>query len=350
MSAPTPDCPEKNTLVDFLLGKLPESDIQVIEDHLSHCPPCGDTVRLLDNGDTLDELARQVMLEAPAPGPEQTRVDELIQRIQTSGKDPQRLTGDVVDRSAEVTMLLAPSSNPDHLGCIAHYEVVELLGAGGTGVVYKATDTQLQRVVALKILRPSLGRMARERFLAEARAAAAIDHEQVMTIYHVGEEEPLAWIAMQWIPGETLEQRLRREPVQDDEIIASVCRQMAQGLAAAHQQGLIHRDIKPANIWIESGTGRVKILDFGLARVADDDPQFTDTGMIAGTPTYMSPEQTRGAPIDHRSDLFSLGCVLHRMATGHLPFQADNVLATLQCIQRYQPPHASELNPAVSRS
>lgn len=352
-------CPERAVLADFLLGRLPESRIQVVEEHLQECMPCGDTIRLLDSGDTADDLVRQIVAaESKTDSAERTNIDAIIKKLQehdpcgnlndsgagTGQTQPER---DVVARASEVTSRLGKSNHPDHLGRVAHYEVIRLLGSGGTGVVFKALDTKLQRPVALKILRPSLGKAARERFISEAQTAARISHDQVVTIYHVGEADDLAYMAMQWLPGETLEDRLRRESILSNDVATDIFRQIALGLAAAHENGLIHRDIKPANIWIESDDGRVKILDFGLARVADDDPQFTETGMIAGTPCFMSPEQARGAIVDHRSDLFSLGCVLYRMIAGQLPFQAANVLATLQSIQRYSPPAPEELNSGV---
>ena len=357
MPATNSKCPEKNTLFEFLTGKLPESDIQIVESHLQDCPPCGDTIRGLDAGDTSDDLLKRIKdADFEMEPAERSDVQAIIERLQSDRNLDVEIEADGTadsqppnesfreNRAREVTLCLAESDNPEHLGKIAHYQVTQLLGSGGTGVVYKAIDTQLQRPVALKVLRPSLGNMARERFVSEAQTAARLDHDQVVTIYQVGEANGLAYMAMQWLPGETLEGLLRRSPMLSNEMARNIFRQIALGLAAAHEQGLIHRDIKPANIWIESETNRVKILDFGLARVADDDPKFTETGMIAGTPSFMSPEQARGNVVDHRSDLFSLGCVLYRMISGQLPFQAPNVLATLQSIQRFTPAEPVEWN------
>ena len=210
------------------------------------------------------------------------------------------------------------------------------MGAGSTGVVYRAIDEQLDRAVALKVLRPSLGSAARTRFIAEAKSAAAVDHANVITIYQVGEEDQLAFMAMQLLPGETLESRLKRDVFLPEATVRAIAAQIAEGLSAAHAKDLIHRDIKPANVWLDENNN-VKILDFGLARVTDDDPGLTSTGMIAGTPCYMSPEQSRGASLDRRSDLFSLGCVLYRASTGRQPFGAVNILSTLQAIQATNP-------------
>ncbi len=345
-------CPEERTLTDFLQGKLSATDIETIEVHLSSCQPCGDTIRMLDAADEEDDLARSVVEGALLQGfeNEQSQVEQLIEALRDRNGAPINLaSSELAERAAEVTLLLDPAGDSQSIGRLAQYEVEHLLGAGGTGVVYKAVDMQLQRPVALKVLRPSLGKAARERFLAEARHAAQIDHDNIVTIYHVGQEDTLAYFAMQWLPGQTLEQQLQDETIVSNEMVREIVKQIASGLAAAHEQGLIHRDIKPANIWIEADRGRIKILDFGLARITDDDPRMTETGMIAGTPTFMSPEQARGAAVDKRSDLFSLGCVLFRMTTGQLPFEASNVLATLQSIQRFSPPPPIELNPMVDR-
>ena len=351
MTAANLRCPEKNTLLNFLQGKLMEQEIEVVESHLADCRSCGDTIRLLDSGDTLGGMVERAF-EASSfdelDPDEREHVAQLIQKIQSNSEGKSGAGNRAEELSIEVTAMLEPSTNPDSMGRLGHFEVEHLLGTGSHGVVFRATDTQLQRPVALKILRPSLGPIARERFLSEARAAARIDNPHVVTIYQVGQEGSLAYLAMQCLPGSTLEDRLQERGTLSNGEATSIATQIAKGLAAAHEHGLIHRDIKPANIWIESGTDRVKILDFGLACVADDDPKLTDTGLIAGTPNFMSPEQTRGERLDRRSDLFSLGCVLYRMTTGKLPFQADNVLATLQNIQRLAPLAPTELNGDVS--
>ena len=259
---------------------------------------------------------------------------------------------DLQARVHEVESLFSPSQKPNEIGRLAHYRVLRLLGAGGMGVVYQAEDTQLERLVALKILRPSLGSSARKRFMREARAAAAIDHDHVVTIFTVGSEGPLAYLAMQWLNGESLEDRLKREgKLPHDDVVQIGC-QIAQGLSAAHAKMLIHRDIKPANVWLEAGRGRARILDFGLAQVLNDNAELTETGMIAGTPAYMSPEQAQGRLVDERSDLFSLGTMLYRMLTGELPFGTPNALATIRAIQVETPesPRQMDISTPVSLS
>jgi serine/threonine protein kinase len=187
----------------------------------------------------------------------------------------------------------------------------------------------------------------RQRFLREARAAAVIDHDHIVTIYQVGEDRGVPFLAMKVLQGETLDDRLKREGQLLVHEVVRIGREIAAGLAAAHERGLIHRDIKPANILLEAGSGRVKIVDFGLARAAGQDAQLTRTGTIVGTPAYMSPAQARGARVDHRTDLFSLGCVLYRMCTGRTPFQADDTMGMLIALAQDQPPPVRALNPTV---
>ena len=227
--------------------------------------------------------------------------------------------------------------------------MLKILGAGGMGVVYQAEDSHLKRAVALKVMKPALAASdsARRRFLREAQAAAAIEHDHIVSIYQVGEDRGLPYLAMQLLKGETLHERARREgrlPVAE---VLRIGREIASGLAAAHRRGLVHRDIKPPNIWLEAGTGRVKILDFGLAREAGGEADVTQRGVIVGTPAYMAPEQATGQVIDARCDLFSLGCVLYRLCTGQLPFHQANAIAVLVAVANDQPPSPPQLNPEV---
>jgi serine/threonine protein kinase len=226
---------------------------------------------------------------------------------------------------------LQPSPRPDSLGRLGHYEALQVLGRGEFGIVFRAFDVQLQRVVAIKVLAPQLAAtsLARKRFLREARSSAMVRHENVVNVYAV-EEQPLPYLVMELVPGETLHQRLDRiGPLEPAEVVR-IGRQITEGLAAAHATGLIHRDIKPANILIEAGPDqRVKITDFGLARAADD-ASLTQSGVISGTPMYMSPEQAQSEALDHRADLFSLGSVLYTLCTGQPPFRANKTLGVLK--------------------
>jgi serine/threonine protein kinase len=256
---------------------------------------------------------------------------------------------------ADPLSFLAPPARPDSLGRLAHYEVLEVLGRGGMGIVLRALDDQLQRVVALKVLAPHLAESdsARERFLREARASAAVRHPNVVVI-HAIQERPVPYLVMEFIDGPTLQDRIRKSgPLTAEEIVA-VGSQVAAGLAAAHRQGLIHRDVKPANILLakseEAGAITsipvVKLVDFGLARAADGGA-LTQPGIIAGTPQFMSPEQAEGRPLDPRSDLFSLGSVLYAMCTGRPPFQADTAMGVLKRLCEGNCPPVTEVNAAV---
>jgi serine/threonine protein kinase len=206
---------------------------------------------------------------------------------------------------------LDPPAHPEHLGSLAEYEVIDWLGQGGMGAVFKAFDTSLNRFVAIKVLAPPWvpDPDARRRFMREARAAAAISHPHVIAIHAVGIFKGRPYIVMEYVPGASLQQRLDSgAPLEVREILC-IAMQVASGLAAAHSQGLIHRDIKPANIMLENDLERVKITDFGLAKAVDD-TFMTQLGTLAGTPRFMAPEQARGERLDRRADLFSLGGVL----------------------------------------
>ncbi|WP_435009411.1 protein kinase domain-containing protein [Tundrisphaera lichenicola] len=252
------------------------------------------------------------------------------------------------DEDCEGLHFLMPSTRPDSLGRIGHYEVLEVLGRGGFGIVFRAFDEVLHRVVAIKVLAPQMAATspARKRFLREARSSAKVRHENVVQVYAV-EELPLPYLAMEFIPGETLQQRLDRTgPLETAEVL-KIGRQIAEGLAAAHDEGLIHRDIKPGNILIEAGPNQhVKITDFGLARAADD-ASMTQSGVVAGTPMYMAPEQAYGDKLDHRADLFSLGSVLYTMCSGRPPFRANSTLAVLKRVTEDTPRPIRDIIPEV---
>ena len=224
---------------------------------------------------------------------------------------------------------------------VDRFRITRVLGRGGMGSVYLARDERLNRLVAIKLLHVDglLSEESRSRFLREARAAASIRHPNVATIYEVGETaEGVPFFVMEYCEGETLAQRMRRRPVEAAEFL-SIARQLAAGVAAAHDGGIVHRDLKSANIILEP-TGRVKILDFGLARAVHQEmtlPPDSSSGRLFGTLHYLSPEQARGLAADERSDLFSLGIVFYQMATGQLPFNADLPLMVLEKIRDAEP-------------
>ncbi len=245
---------------------------------------------------------------------------------------------------------LASPQGADEMGRLGPYRVLKVLGAGAMGVVFQAEDPHLRRLVALKVMRPSLAASAEyhRRFLREARLAAAIDHEHIVTVYQVGEDRGVPYLAMQLLRGQTLEDKLERAggrlPLAE---VLRVGREIAEGLAAAHSRGLVHRDVKPANVWLEEGRGRVRIVDFGLARGSEPDAQFTQAGAVIGTPAYMAPEQASGAAVDARCDLFSLGAVLYKAATGESPFGGRDTLSVLHALATRTPTPPHRLVPSL---
>ncbi len=241
---------------------------------------------------------------------------------------------------------LEPSSRPDSLGRLGHYEILEIVGRGAFGTVLRAFDEKLQRVVAIKVMAVELAATspARKRFLREAQSSAQIRHEHVVSVYAV-EEKPVPYLVMEYIPGMTLQERLDEKGPLDVATVLRLGIQIAEGLAAAHALNLIHRDIKPGNILLETGVNdRVKITDFGLARAADD-ASMTQSGTIAGTPMYMAPEQALGHKLDQRADLFSFGTVLYQMVSGRPPFRASSTLAVLRRLTEDTPRPIQEIIP-----
>jgi len=258
--------------------------------------------------------------------------------------------GDTVNSGSQDVSLsfLKPCDTPGRLGSLDQYEIIEVVGQGGMGTVLRAFDTKLSRVVAVKVMAPELSAnpSAVKRFQREATTAAAVVHDHVVTIHQVETSHRPPYLVMQFVEGQTLQQKIDREGPLELKHILRIGSQMAAGLAAAHKTGLIHRDVKPGNILLENGVERVKITDFGLARAADD-MEMTKAGMIAGTPQYMSPEQAKGEPIDSRSDLFSLGSVLYTMCTGRPAFRAETTMGVLRRVCEDAPRPIKEVNPEI---
>jgi serine/threonine protein kinase len=331
---PVDTCPSVDQLRNLLAEALPPQERAPLEAHVEGCPRCQQALERLTE-DSLAWAAAAVDATAPTP------------LLELRGRQVPHAGPGEAGRTKEVPLdFLAPASRSDALGRLGHYEVLEVLGRGGFGIVLRAFDDKLQRVVAIKVLAPELAATspARKRFLREARATAQVRHENVVQI-HAVEEQPLPYLVMEFVPGETLQQRLDRTgPLEAAEVAAIGC-QVADGLAAAHAVGLIHRDIKPGNILLESGPRlRAKLTDFGLARAADD-ASITQSGVVAGTPLYMSPEQARGAKLDQRSDLFSLGSVLYAITSGRPPFRAATTLAVLKRVTEETPRPIPEIIP-----
>jgi serine/threonine-protein kinase len=337
-------CPPVGRLKDLLGERLAPGEHARLAAHLEVCTACQHRVEGLTAGhESWPGVARRLTHQPPP-------LEPALKQVMDSLKGKQEeATGAEYVYSADLPLgFLSPPDKPDQLGRLERYEVLAEIGRGGMGVVLKAFDPSLHRVVAIKVLAPQLATsgVARKRFLREAKAAAAVTHDHIVTIHAVDEANGLPYLVMQYVAGLSLQERIDKEgPLELAEILR-IGMQTASGLAAAHGQGIVHRDVKPANILLEDGVQRVKITDFGLAR-AMDDASLTQSGFVAGSPLYMAPEQARGEALDHRADLFSLGSVLYTMCTGRPPFRAANTLAVLRRVCDDAPRPIRETNPEV---
>ena len=329
----------------LLRGTLSQDEAADVEAHLSGCRTCAERIQLAAVPETSwDEAQSLLSLD---------EFDGLSSLASASSLFPSD-ADDHVDSptkdllSREISGWLDPTDDPAMLGRFAGYEIVGIIGHGGMGIVLKGFERSLNRYVAIKILAPRLATngSARKRFAREAQAAAAVRHDNVIAIHRVDEWHGLPFLTMPYVGGVSLQKRIDLEGPLSIEQTLRVGVQIAAGLAAAHAQGLVHRDIKPANILLEHGVERVTITDFGLARAADD-ASVTRTGVIAGTPQYMSPEQAEAKPLDARSDLFSLGSVLYVMATGRPPFRGEGSFDVLKRIVNEPARCMREIEPKV---
>jgi serine/threonine protein kinase len=342
-------------LRDFATGRLDQSAAPAVQAHLVSCPLCSAAVASLRQSAGHPSNSAVVLESASDSQPDTSGrarstpagAPTILEKTIDRAVEPDDLEEDliIVQRS------LQPAANRESLGRLGDYEVLGFLGRGGMGVVLKGFDTLLNRPVAIKVLTPQLSasEKARRRFLREARAAAAVNHPNVVTIHAVAEHVGLPYLVMEHIHGGTLRQRTQREPPLDLGGVLRISCQVAQGLAAAHAQGLIHRDIKPSNIMLEDATERVKITDFGLARAGQDLSEITSLGHRVGTPAYMAPEQMGGSTVDARSDLFAVGCVMYAMFDGHSPFHSSNNLEVMRKVAEYDPPPLHEKHADVPR-
>ena len=288
----------------------------------------------------------------PGHAPGGSPLDRPLLRRPTNGWDGDGTTGGTTSGTgygAAIGPAFGPPAAAGEVGTLGPFRVVRPLGHGGMGAVYAAVDTRLGRPLALKVMLPQFAAdgPARERFLREAHAAAQVNHDNVVTVYEADERAGVPYIAMQLLEGCSLEESLREKGSPPLPEVLRIAAEAADGLAAAHRTGLVHRDVKPTNLWLQAPDGRVKVLDFGLARPLDARAGVTASMAVIGTPAYMSPEQARGEKVDARTDLFSLGAVLYRMCGGRLPFEGPTTMAVLMALGMEDPPPLRELNPAV---
>ncbi len=335
--------PTDDDLRGFLLGTVAAERVEAIRAWLEADPAHGARLEGILAGDVLTDAltnrAADTLLAVECLDRLTLSVSQALETLspnltQTRSASPDSAHADV-----------AGAWPPVRLG---QFLIVRELGHGGMGYVFEAEDEKLGRRVAVKVLTPELAHkpVAVTRFLHEARAAAAVEHENVVPILHVGEDAATPYIVMPLLRGESLQQRLKREGILSIAEVNRVGREVAAGLGAAHARGLIHRDLKPANIWLDADTGRARLLDFGLARLAEGGDALTAPGKLVGTPAYMAPEQIDGRA-DARSDLFSLGATLYECATGRRAFSASTVVGVLNAVTGQHPPAPADLNPEV---
>ena len=381
-------CPSSDELQRMVLGQLPDVKARRIQLHLERCPKCCSALDQCMASDAFLEALRASRRFAEPTKTMQVPIGCLRGALSTWSQGYDRTHSGQGGRpfsKMEIESQLSPPQSPDEIGRLGDFRVLRVLGVGGFAVVFEAEDTRLKRRVALKLMHPSIAARhgGAERFLHEAQSAAALKHEHVVTIYHVGMQGQTPFIALELLHGETLEDYLIRKGHLSIGEVLRIGREIASGLAAAHARGLLHRDIKPANIFLESPemsvpdqqvpdrqdasqpqtpaksshfvpgpdpVGKVKILDFGCAKSWADEVAISDHGLLIGTPAYMAPEQFSGGAVDSRTDLFSLGCVLYRMAAGQRPFSGDNVFAVVRALALDDPKPLVSVNPQVPQS
>lgn len=358
-------CPSANQLSLLVSGMLPNPPADEVSEHVGQCESCARMLAVLPARDELASSIRRAaqvrQFHAPVLRKLRDELAKLPEKLNTLSATNDRT--ELVDRGKpkveqELNLYLEPPQSRDEIGRLGSYRVLKVLGRGGMGVVLLAEDVALRRRVALKLMQSHL--LADpdivERFQREARATAAVRSDHVVAIFAVDEIKtrngPVQYMSMEYLKGESLDARLKKGPLSTDEVLRYGA-QIASGLAAVHECGLVHRDIKPGNLWLEPVTGpdgtitRAKLLDFGLAHAGLEVSVLTQFGTVIGTPAYMSPEQASGKEVDARSDLFSLGAVMYEMLTGRKPFRGPNTMAVLMALAGEAPPSPSELSQAI---
>ena len=329
MASRTSECVDRTRLVQYLQEQLNEHGESEIREHLDECSACQQQLEAIVAPDTAWEFAR----------------DHLVQELNANTEHKSTVDSDW----EELKGRLGPTDNPDMLGRLGCYEVCGVVGQGSTATVLKAYEPRLNRFVAIKVLSPTIASKgtARSRFEREAKSFAAVADQNVVPIYSVDEYQGLPFIVMKYVVGGSLQQRIDTRGQLPTIDVARLGMQIAKGLQAAHEIGIVHRDVKPPNVLLEGSGERALVGDFGLARVADE-VAITRSGTIAGTPQFMSPEQARGEAVDARSDLFSLGSVMYAACTGRSPFEADTTFGVLRKVSDTAPRPIHEFNSEIS--
>jgi len=343
---------DRELLRQSLNDALSERQEDELAHHLSECESCqrelerlaADQAEWSHVGEILKREAQSSRLDARGEQP----AGSHLPWHHSGDSQLASLDGQVVSVADFAVDFLEPATAPKTLGRLGDIDIEEVIGHGGMGIVLRGFQRELNRPVAVKVLSPHLATSgaARQRFAREAQATAVIVHPNVMPILTVHSSGKLPYLVMPYVACESLQQRLDREGPLAALDVLRIATQVASGLAAAHAQGLVHRDVKPANILLEKGVDRAMLTDFGLARAVDD-ASLTRTGVIAGTPQYMSPEQARGDSVDARSDLFSLGSVMYALCTGRPPFRAESSYGILRRITDTEPRLIREINPDI---
>lgn len=329
-------CPSEQELRQFAMGLLASERESEVAKYVDECRSCQD---FLDSLDRTPEEVSWSEFETRSPFDS----DALRRELSGLKKTP----------SPEVHAKVFTDIQPwletgEAIGRIDEFELLECVGRGGMGIVFRARDCRLNRVVALKVLSPSMlaDPTAASRFRREAQSAASIDHSAVVAVHSVSELRDLPYLVMEYVEGESLQGYLERVKSPPIPKVIEIAKQCAEALAAAHAAGVVHRDVKPANILLAKSTGRVKLTDFGLARGLEAS-SLTQTGLLVGTPEYVAPEQVQGKPVDYRADLFSLGCVIYVMCTRKVPFSGPSIMSTLNSVCHGESIPISEIVPAA---
>ncbi len=345
-------CPHSAAISAALRGELPTGELARLLRHAAECEQC---LAELRTGEIAYEPSRP---ERPT-GKDTVSGDYRTPAGGATATHHESVGAFDAARTATISPapswqgMLAPAQCSDELGRLGSYRILRVLGEGGMGVVFEAEDTALGRRVAVKVLRSAdIDAAQRKRFVQEAQLAASLSSDHIVTIHQVSEDAGCLFIVMELLRGETLDERLRREGSLPLIEALRIGREIAEGLAVAHERQLVHRDIKPANVWLEARRldeplRRVKLLDFGVARALALHEHLTLGGQVIGTPAYMSPEQACGTAVDQRADLFSLGCLMYAMLAGKSPFEKSSYLHVLRAVVEERPASLSEIMPGM---